>query len=178
MIYFQTRNDFIKSLNKDLKICEVGVFEGEFSEFILNEINPSELHLIDLFDGLSHSGDKDGKNIRHRNLNEVYEELKTKYVNQNVFIYKGNSHHILKKLPMNYFDLIYIDADHSYESVRLDLDLSHKKVKSGGIIAGHDYIKENFSGVYRAVNEFCLENNLKIDFLTKDLCPTYGIIKK
>jgi hypothetical protein len=49
-------------LDKDLKVCEVGVFEGEFSEFILNEINPSELHLIDLFDGLSHSGDKDGKN--------------------------------------------------------------------------------------------------------------------
>ena len=178
MIYFPTRNDFILSLGKNLKVCEVGVFKGKFSEFIFNSINPSELHLIDLFEGIGHSGDKDGENIEYANLNESYSNLIEKYSNNKVKIYKGYSKNILNTFQDNYFDFIYIDADHSYESVRKDLDISLKKTKVGGIISGHDYIKENFSGVYRAVNEFCIENNLKIDFITNDKCPTYGIIKK
>ena len=178
MIYFQSRNEFILSLEKNLKICEVGVFKGQFSKFIFESINPSELHLIDLFEGVCHSGDKDGENIEYINLCLSYENLLIKYRNENVKIHKGYSKNILNNFEDNYFDMIYIDADHSYESVRKDLDLSFKKTKLGGIISGHDYIKENFSGVYRAVNEFCIENKLKIDYMTKDKRPTFGIIKR
>lgn len=178
MIYFQSRNDFFLSFEKNLLICEVGVFKGSFSEFIHTHLEPSELHLIDIFNGNGHSGDKDGLNIEYADLGEVYQLLCEKYHNTSVKVHKGFSKSILKKFDDEYFDVIYIDADHSYESVRKDLDLSLKKVKKGGIISGHDYIKENFSGVYRAVNEFCLENNLKINYLTHDKCPTFGIIKK
>jgi hypothetical protein len=34
-----------------------------------------------------------------------------------------------------------------------------------------------FPGVVKAVNEFCFENNLEIKYITKDGCPTFGIIK-
>lgn len=178
MTYFQTRNEFILSLQKGLKICEVGVFTGRFSEFIYNNIHPSELHLIDIFEGMNHSGVDDGEWTEFANLSEVYHELMEKYENTSITLHKGFSKNILKKFEDNYFDLIYIDADHTYETVRKDLDISLKKTKVGGIISGHDYIKENFSGVYRAVNEFCIENKLKIDFMTLEKHPSYGIIKK
>jgi predicted O-methyltransferase YrrM len=54
-------------------------------------------------------------------------------------------------------DTIYIDANHNYEYVLSDIDSWSKKVKKGGIIAGHDYSKKRWPGVYAAVNE-CFES--------------------
>ena len=94
---------------------------------------------------------------------------------QNVYIHKGFSNDILKNIPDSYFDFMYIDADHTYEAVKKDLELCKIKTKPGGIIAGHDYNKEKFCGVVDAVNEFCLANNYYIEYMTEDGCPTYGI---
>ena len=50
------------------------------------------------------------------------------------------------------FDFIYIDANHSYESVKQDIILAKKLIKPNGIIAGHDY-RETYQGVIKAVKE-------------------------
>ncbi len=47
---------------------------------------------------------------------------------------------------------VFIDGDHAYEAVKLDISLWREKVKPGGILAGHDYTKE-WPGVVRAVDE-------------------------
>jgi predicted O-methyltransferase YrrM len=55
----------------------------------------------------------------------------------------------------NFFDAVYIDADHTYESVSREIKTWLPKVKIGGFICGHDYIERpgfNF-GVIKAVNE-------------------------
>lgn len=71
-------------------------------------------------------------------------------------IHYGNS----KDLSINFlndsFDVVYIDADHSYEAVRQDIELYLPKIRPGGFLAGHDYIKDSktWQGVYQAVNEF------------------------
>ena len=49
-------------------------------------------------------------------------------------------------------DAVFIDADHSYESVRKDIDAWLPKVKIGGYIAGHDFTPV-YEGVIRAVTE-------------------------
>jgi hypothetical protein len=71
---------------------------------------------------------------------------------------------------------MYIDADHTYDSVKNDLEICKKKTKINGIISGHDYDNNKFPGVVRAVNEFCSKYNLNIFALTQDGCPTFGII--
>jgi hypothetical protein len=54
-------------------------------------------------------------------------------------------------------DLVFIDADHSYDGVSTDIDAWLAKVKPSGWIGGHDYgAKPNgreFPGVQRAVDE-------------------------
>lgn len=50
-------------------------------------------------------------------------------------------------------DWVYIDADHHYEPVCRDIDAWLPKVKSGGIIAGHDYCEYPGFGVIQAVTE-------------------------
>jgi hypothetical protein len=48
------------------------------------------------------------------------------------------------------FDLVFLDADHSYEGVRGDIWAWRQVVKPGGILAGHDL---NWPGVRQAVDE-------------------------
>lgn len=174
----ENRNDLIRLLNKNLIIAEIGVFKGEFSKILFEENQPKELHLIDIFNGRECSGDKDGNNIVFTDLSQEF-VLITKHFeeNKNVYIHKGYSQNILNQFDDEYFDMIYIDGDHSYNGVKNDLNLSYQKIKTGGYICGHDYTLSMFEGVVRAVDEFCLEKNLKIKYLTKDGCPSFCIIK-
>jgi hypothetical protein len=176
MNIYKTRNDFISTFDQNLIMCEIGVFKGDFSQILFNT-SPKELHLIDPFIGSFWSGDKDGLNMQYANLEISYQYLKNLYSNYDyVRIHKGYGQHILQKFSDHYFDFMYIDADHTYDSVKNDLEICKKKTKINGIISGHDYDNNKFPGVVRAVNEFCSKYNLNIFALTQDGCPTFGII--
>ena len=174
---FETRDELIKFLPKNINICEVGVFKGDFSKFIYAENNPSSLFLIDVFNCTTNSGDKDGQNITLADLRIEYEKIKEYFKDKNVKVLKGRSVDMLANIEDSFFDMIYIDADHSYDSVYNDLALSYHKVKTGGLICGHDYNPNIYPQVFAAVNNFCKNFNLKIDFLTKDKLPSFGIVK-
>jgi len=82
--------------------------------------------------------------------------------------------------------MVYIDADHSYEAVKNDLNNAFLKVKNGGYIMGHDYEFNrqktdniHFFGVKQAVDEFCSKYSLSIDMKAMDGCVSFGIqVKK
>jgi hypothetical protein len=172
------RNVLLDLFPKNKKIAELGVYRGDFSKIILDKLMPQELYLVDIFTGIGYSGDKDGLNPSQENLDEVYYKLINLYKNNNnVTIIKDTSVNFLKSLPDEYLDIVYIDADHSYESVKSDLELSLKKVKKDGIIFGHDYCYNIFNDqVTQAVNDFCKENNRQVSLLTEDRCPTFVIV--
>lgn len=51
-------------------------------------------------------------------------------------------------------DLLFIDGDHEYSAVKRDIELYVPKVRSGGIVSGHDYNNlPRFPGVKQAVDE-------------------------
>lgn len=173
---FNDRNTMINHYLKNNDIgCELGVFIGNFSNILLNK-NPNKLYLVDLFNGIQESGDKDGNNIIKVDLEQAKTNLINFYKNDaRVNIVQSSTVDFLNSKPDNYFNYVYIDADHSYEAVKNDLKLSYKKIKNGGFILGHDYITPRFDGVVRAVNEFCQETNLYIEALTKCGCPSFCI---
>jgi predicted O-methyltransferase YrrM len=59
--------------------------------------------------------------------------------------------------PDGYFDMVYIDADHRYEFVLLDIKSWLPKVRKGGILGGHDYGCHGTPGVKKAVDECFME---------------------
>lgn len=51
------------------------------------------------------------------------------------------------------FDLVFLDGDHRYREVVSDIDRFTPLVRSGGILAGHDYGRADWPGVKQAVDE-------------------------
>lgn len=58
-------------------------------------------------------------------------------------------------------DVVFIDMEHTYDAVSQDISAWFPKVKSGGYIAGHDYVSD-WPGVIKAVNENFDKNDIQI----------------
>lgn len=68
----------------------------------------------------------------------------------------------LKYLRGQLFDMVFIDAGHSYGNAAFDIVGYRPLVKPGGILCGHDY-HPPCKGVYKAVNE--LVRDFKVEGL-------------
>jgi hypothetical protein len=55
-----------------------------------------------------------------------------------VRIIRGDSREILKDLSLKSFDIVYIDGDHSYETVRSDIEQARRLVRTPGVVCGDD----------------------------------------
>lgn len=184
MKLFDNRVKMIQSLVPSNGIyAEIGVFEGTFSKQILQVLDPTHLYMIDLFTGMCDSGNEDGNNVIHRNMDEQYARLLNEsFTNPKMRIMKGKSVDILSSMPDNSLDMVYIDGDHSYEGCKKDLILSFSKVKPGGWIMGHDYEMNSMKtrhvydfGVKRAVDEFCVTYGQSIHAKALDGCVSFAI---
>ena len=165
------------------RIIEIGVFKGEFLEYLIQNCKIGEIDAVDLFEGITCSGDVDGNNVVNYDVGLSYIQLQEKYKdNKNINIHKSNSATFLQNQLNEYYDIIYIDGDHSYEGVKNDLTEGYKKIKNGGYIMGHDYEMNmekathyyNF-GVKRAVDEFCINYKQKIISKAYDGCVSFCI---
>lgn len=70
-----------------------------------------------------------------------------------VLHYQMTSEEAGRALDSQTYDLIFIDADHSYESVRDDIQRWWPKLRSGGVFCGHDYGHSAYPGVQQAFDE-------------------------
>lgn len=183
---YDTRMDMIRALVSDGSVvCEVGIFKGDMAKQLEAVIHPSRLVLIDLFKGVTGSGDQDGNNFEFVDLEQSYEHLKEYFEGKCLTdILRGDSVEMLSTYPDETFDMIYIDADHSYEGCKRDLMMCYKKVKKGGYIMGHDYemnmkkaTKVYSFGVRRAVDTFCEVYSQRICAKGMDGCVSYAIRK-
>jgi hypothetical protein len=122
---------------------EIGVDKGETTFCLLTHCHKLEfLHAVDPFIG----------------RDDWFKELSSKlsYYDK-CCLYRDKSENVAHFLPQ--LDFVFIDGDHSYEGVKIDLEKYVPKIKSGGILAGHDWtcIREDF-GVVQAGTEY-LEAN-------------------
>lgn len=56
-----------------------------------------------------------------------------------ITVFRGNSFDMHEFVRDDFFDLVYIDADHRYSGASMDIKNYLSKVRIGGIIAGHDF---------------------------------------
>ena len=132
-------------LGLSVKVAEVGVNCGDNALEICNALHPSELYLIDVWNGSF----KDSGSTMF-SLSVAADLLKDKVTPHNIRFWQGTSEEQSKRIADEYLDFVYIDADHSYEEVKKDIDLWLPKIRKGGIIGGHDMHLED---VQKAVAE-------------------------
>jgi len=70
-------------------------------------------------------------------------------------------YHYKKYVNEKYFDLVFIDAEHDYESVKRDILTWEPLVKKGGIMCGHDYASRE-KEVIKAVDEIYGRDNIEV----------------
>ena len=58
-------------------------------------------------------------------------------------------------------DLVFIDANHEYDSVKADFEAWYPKVKKNGIIIMHDNY-EIFPGVIKFLEELCKDSSVEM----------------
>ena len=125
-------------------VCvEVGVNEGVHAEVMYALLRPTILYLVDPWYGNQQP--------------IVYEKFKEKF---NVHLLQEYSEPASKKFGQECADLIYIDANHIYKDVKLDLNCWYPKLKIGGMLCGHDANREE---VYTALEEFSKQEELDLN---------------
>lgn len=141
---------------KTFKMIELGSFSGESSAMFAGSGIFEKLWLIDQWKNQACEG------ICEYNMNRFGEGVE---------MIKGDIDEIAKTWGEE-VDCIYVDADHSYEAVKRNLEDWYPFLKSGGVMAGHDYYQEEkHPGVIRAVNEF-------FDHPIQTFCDSSWAIKK
>ena len=158
---------FLEKINAGDICAEVGVFKGEFSQYILKR-KPSQLHLIDPWESITEMPLRCYAKPQEE-MDKMYESVCKLFEKQNcVYLERGYSEPVSKKYDDCFFDWVYIDANHSYEYVKQDLALWYPKVKIGGWLCGDDYRKNDRMkwGVVEAVQEFVTEREMIEDLIT------------
>ena len=80
----------------------------------------------------------------------------------------------------------YIDANHHYKECLADIEAWYPKVRSGGIISGHDYCRSDSDiEVMEAVDEWCKDNDYdpsiicgESDYFNGKPYPSWWIVKR
>jgi len=169
------RKAILDLIPKKSIIAEIGSFRGDYASTILERTDPSELWLIDPWEGWSQITAEDGvTTILEPNLAETFIRLHFRFDTRVVKLARGRGEELLEFFPDNYFDAIYIDAVHSTEAVKRDLDLANKKVRKGGFIFGHDW---QYDTVKEGVYSFLNKTGYNLDYLTQEPLNSYGICK-
>jgi predicted O-methyltransferase YrrM len=123
---------------KNLKFLQLGVFTGDASVWLMqNILTDQSSHLTDV-DTWQGSKEEQHDLMNFSDVEMVYNTKTSVYKNLKKF--KGTTLNYLKKAPLDYFDFIYIDADHTAVGVLLDAELSWLSLKSEGILAFDDYM--------------------------------------
>jgi hypothetical protein len=146
------REDVFQFLSKGGRVAEVGTQEGVFARKIYDSLAPSELHLFDL------------------DFTPFHERGEFEPDTAGLVLHVGDSSTELSSFPNEYFDVIYIDADHSYEGCKRDSGVAVSKLKPDGLLWFNDFciwspLEMIDYGVPHVVSELCQTGDWKVSFV-------------
>jgi len=95
---------------------------------------------------------------------EAVEELLNKFKN-NIYLIKGNSNKVLKKIDMSKIDYVFLDGGHEYNTVLNDLNCCMDVINNSGTVLCDDYDLQQAPGVKKAIDEFVNKNNLNCSII-------------
>ena len=168
--------------------AEIGVKEGKFSERILHYWQGELLFSIDPWREFGEDY-VDIANVAQAQQDAYYYETQSRLArfDGRSRILRMTSEEAAHEIEEGSLDFAYLDAQHHYEAVQQDIAMWWPKVRTGGLLCGHDYSDENETdahgnvtvfGVKRAVDEFAKATGATFFKTSKDKRPSWFVRKK
>lgn len=117
--------------------AEIGVEQGVFSETLLNAHPTMTLHCVDAWQ--SHKAYRD--HVSQEKLDEFYRSTQDRLAPYKAVLHRGFSVDVAQTFPNASLDFVYIDANHDLPHTIADMAAWTPKLRKGGILCGHDYIR-------------------------------------
>lgn len=156
-IYRKDFDRLLAEMNLD-EGCEVGVLTGKHARWMLDCNLNLHLHLVDSY--------KYYEEMLKRNSDvaRYLPEMRGKLAGCNCTEHIMFSMDAVRKFKNGSLDFVYIDSNHKFDFVMQDLIEWSKKVRTGGIVSGHDYNEES---VAQAVNTYTKAHNIEFFITSK-----------
>jgi hypothetical protein len=161
-------DDIVMRARDGAVFVEVGAYLGRSTVYLASRIKQSgkqiRLYAVDLWDGWIY--DDPAPPIRRVETAGIFwqfiRNVRRAGVENVVCPLKMPSERASNLFEDGTLDFVFLDADHSYEAVRRDLQCWFPKVKRRGVLGGHDYLHADFPGVRRAADEFFAQEELPL----------------
>jgi len=157
--------------NREIVAVEIGTLEGDNAKSILKELNIKKLYIVDPYKNYLDYANSEPKTVKKLKKYQKRAEKRLRKQKNKIVWIKKLSDDAVQDIPSG-VDFIYIDGNHEYEYVKKDMENYFKKLKKGGILAGHDIA--SFMGVGHALVDFCSKRKIKPRITVTD----WWLIKK
>ena len=171
--------EFYSSIAKNpdfFRYVEVGVWKGKSVAFLADAVRDkvgTEIFAVDLWEDTYKWGNTD----QDKNP-EALLEVPTVKKDYEDHLEATNTRHLITDIKQvswiaaslfddESLDVVFIDADHTYETVKMDITNWGKKVRVGGLLCGHD-CRPN-SDVEKAVKEYAKFYNVPVEIYSNSV---------
>lgn len=140
--------------------------EGKIYNSLAKIFNNKNIIEIGSYQGLSLSYIENTNNViyavePHIAHFKILQDNIKNFKNKRIKLINSNSEKASKNFPDNFFSMVFIDANHKFESVKNDILIWTKKLKKNSILAGHDY-DDFWVGVKGAVDQIIKKENITL----------------
>ena len=119
--------------------AEIGVEQGRYAERLCQRVPCLELLCVDAWAAYPDYRE----HVSQEKLDGFYADTQQRLAPYGCDIRRGTSQAVAATVPDGSLDFVYIDANHRLEFVIADLAAWVPKVRLGGLIAGHDYRRDD-----------------------------------
>lgn len=181
---FLNRGEIPFILNKKRLVnvgVEVGVFYGQYSEYLLTHWQGKTLYSVDAWGQYIAPGTT---TLPAEEFARIYESARRRLApfGARSQIVRQLSTAAAQSIADGSLDFVYLDAGHDYASISEDLQAWAPKVRPGGILAGHDYWNGSSAavpiyGVKKAVDEYARKRGvpIRVSWREPDNCKSWLI---
>ena len=174
--------------------AELGVQMGAYALMVLNHWRScKKYYLIDCWrQQANYSDNANHGDMRQEDIFNESKRILQPYLHKVQYM-KMYTSDAARLIPNSSLDFVYVDARHDYCGVKEDMELYWPKLRTGGIMAGHDYRSapevtvQDWSlcangarvpgAVKAAVLEFSMQRGLQVSVTYEDPWPSW-IIRK